>query len=312
MSMIPRTVRATAAALATCVILLAACGDDILAPPDGTACTVGTIAPGDSVESALTSESCAVWSDYNYVATVAESWTLNAKAHTAYVVRVYHLADPDAFDNWNGDVWLYARNAAGDAEWAGGWWGDFGPTNGNSEYHKELIFTTPVDRTVSIRVEADEPADTGFYAITVESCPAPALTPGVVSAGVNVTAGCLTKSMLGSGVDGRAAFWTFEGDTANTTAVNFNLTDGNGHYRGWVTGEGLDYACWSSWCTYADPGTSNATLNAAPTIDLNGDYSATAVVNADSAATVTVQVVHTPITAPRFPFTGPARAGRNR
>ena len=306
-----RTVRATAAALATCVILLAACGDDVLAPPDGTACTAGTIAAGDSIESALTSESCAVWSDYNYEATVAESWTLNAKAHTAYVVRVYHMGDTAAFDNWNGDVWLYARNAAGDTEWSGGWWGDFGPTNGNGEYHKELIFTTPVDRTVSIRVEADEPADTGFYAITVESCPAVALTPGQVSAGVNVTAGCLTKTMW-PGVDGRAAFWTFHGDTLHTSAVNFNLTDGNGYYRSWATGEGLDFAGWSEWSTFTSGSPNNAANGLAPTIYFNGDYTATAVVNADSAATVTVEIVNTPITAPRPPFTGPARAGRHR
>jgi hypothetical protein len=306
-----RTVRAIATALATCVIFLAACGDDILAPPDGTACTAGTISPGDSIESALTSKSCAVWSDYNYEATVAESWTLNAKAHTAYVVRVYHMADTAAFDNWNGDVWLYARNAAGDAQWAGAWWGNFGPTNGNSEYHKELIFTSTKDQVVSLRVEAEAPADTGLYAITVESCPAPALTPGVVSAGVNVTAGCLTKTMV-AGVDGRAAFWTFNGDTLNTSQINFNLTDGNGSYRGWVTGEGLDFACWSEWCSYQSVGPSNGALNASPTLYFNGDYSATAWVNADSAATVTAQVVNTPIVAPRPPFTGPARAGQNR
>ncbi len=299
-----------AAVLSTAVV--AACGDDVLAPPDGTACTVGSLSAGDSVTSALTSKSCAVWSDQNYVATVAESWTLHAKAHTAYVVRVYHVADTAAFDNWNGDVWLYARNAVGDAEWSGGYWDDFGPANGNGGTYRELIFTTPADRTVSLRVEAAEATDTGYYAITVESCPAVALTPGEVSDGVNVTAGCLTKTMIPGGIDGRAAFWTFKGDTLNTTEVNFNLTDGNGYYRAWATGEGLDYACWAEWCSYEAVGPGNAGMGVSPTIYFNGDYSATAVVNADSAATVTVEIENTPLTAPRPPFTGPARAGRNR
>ena len=78
-----------------------------------------------------------MWSDYNYEATVAESWTLNAKAHTAYVVRVYHQADTTGFNNWNGDVWLYGRNAGGDAIWAGGYWGSFGPTNTNGQQHQD-------------------------------------------------------------------------------------------------------------------------------------------------------------------------------
>jgi len=310
--MIPRPIRATAAALATCVILLAACGDDLLAPPDGTACTAGTIAPGDSIESALTGASCAVWSDYNYEATVAESWTLNAKAHTAYVVRVYHRADTAGFDNWNGDVWIYARNDAGDATWMGGWWSNFGPSSPNNEYHQELIFTTPEARTLSIRVEADEPADTGAYIITVESCPAPALVPGTTSAGVNVTAGCLTKTMLGGGVDGRAAFWTFESDTLTAPRVGLTLTDGNGSFRGWSTGEGLDFACWSEYCSWDEFSNTNATDTLTPAIYLNGYFTATAVVHADSNATVTAGLVNNAITAPRPPFAGPARAGRDR
>lgn len=299
-------------ALAISTGVLASCGEDLLAPPDGTACTVGTLTPGDSVESALTSKSCTVWSDYNYTATVAESWTVNAKAHTAYVVRVYHRNDTTGFNHWNGDVWLYGRNSGGDAVWSGGYWGSFGPTNTNGQQHQELIFTTPRDQVVSIRVEANTPADTGHYAITIESCPAIALTPGAVSAGRDLSAGCLTKTMLGGGVDGRAAFWTFEGDTLNDTDVNFNLTDGNGSYRGWASGEGLDFACWSEWCSYASSGPSNAAFGLNPTIYLTGDFSATAVVNADSAATVTVEVQKTPFTGPRPPFTGPARAGQNR
>jgi len=300
----------TAAALSTTILV--ACGEDLLAPPDGTACTVGTIAPGDSLTGNVSGSSCAVFSDYNYVETVAESWTLHAKAHTAYVVRVYHLEDTAAFDNWDGDVWLYGRNAAGDAAWAGGWWGSFGAVNANNGQHRELIFTSAKDQVVSIRVEASEIADTGHYAIQVESCPAMALADGEETDSVSVELSCTTKTMWGSGVDAHVAFWTFQADTLSAPELTFTRTSGEAFFKGWITGEGLDFGCWGSECTWEEYGPGAGPWIRSPSIYLSGEQSAAVVVHADSVATAKVELVNNPVTAPRPPFTGPARAGRNR
>ena len=51
-----RVACAIAGILATAAVV--ACSDDILAPPDGSACTVGTVAPGDSIDGQLTLSSC--------------------------------------------------------------------------------------------------------------------------------------------------------------------------------------------------------------------------------------------------------------
>jgi hypothetical protein len=304
------------AALLTTAALTACGGDDVLAPPDGTACTVGTVAPGDSLNGQIKASSCSVWSDYNNDQTLAESWTLHAKAHTGYVVRVYHREDDSTFDNWQGDVWLYARNAAGDAEFATGWWNGFGSTNGNGGENEELLFAADKDRTVSIRVEANSPSDTGAYTIVVESCAAPAVTIQAVSAAVQVENSCEMLS-ANSGTGGHVAFWTFPNDTLFGASVTFTRTAGTSGFIPYVTGEGLDFGCYSNFCTdvtvvdTAGP----ATLN--PSLDLTGYYTAWATVKSDSSATLTVALANPPLTAPRPlfarpSFTRPALAGRTR
>jgi hypothetical protein len=304
-----RTATAVAGFLAVAVI--GACSDDILAPPDGTACTVGSIAPGDSVDGQLTASSCSVFSDYNEEWTRAASWTLNARAHTGYVVRVYHREDANAVDNWDGDVFLYARNAAGDAEWAGGWWDDFGAVNTNGGYNIEMIYATAKDQTVSIRVEAATEADTGAYTIVVESCAAPALADSVTSAAVAVDSACKMLSTYG-GAGGHVAFWTFAGDSLNTHHLTFTRASGTGAFRPYISGPDNDVACWSDDCTWSNPGATVGPTTLTPTIYMTGVHHAFAMVGADSTATMTLRLENTPVTAPRPPFTGPARAGRNR
>src|ERR1041385_1111139 len=148
--------------LATTV--LAGCGgSDVLGPPDAPACTVGTIAAGDSVSGNVSASSCMLWSDYNYGVTRAASWTLHAEKNTAYIVRLRHQEDAHAFDNWSGDLVLYGRNAHGDPEFETGWWNSFGAVNGNGGENEEMMLATDRDQTWSIRVEAASPADTGAH-----------------------------------------------------------------------------------------------------------------------------------------------------
>ena len=309
--MMPSRFRAAwfGAALLSSAVLAACGGNDVLAPPDGTACTVGTVAPGDSLDGGLGASSCSVWSDQNSVQTTAASWTLHAKAHTAYVVRVYHRADTAAFDNWLGDVWLYARNAAGDAEWAGGEIGSFGSPNTNGGYSRELVFASAKAQTVSIRIEASSPADTGLYTIVVESCGAPALANAVTSAPMAVEGSC---AMLIDNVSGHTAFWTFTGDTLNGNSVTFTRTSGSGLFASVVSGEGLDFDCYSSQCTYDAVGDSIGPVTIYPTLNLPGTFTAWAVVPVGDSATITAALATGPFAAPRPPSTGPARAGRHR
>lgn len=302
--------RLGAALLATAV--LAACsGNDVLAPPDGTACTVGSVAPGDSVSGQIDAKSCSVWSDYNYDRTIAESWTLNAKAHTGYVVRVYHRADTAAFDNWKGDVWLYARNAQGDAQFSTGWWNSFGTNNGNGGENEELLFTSVTDQTVSIRVEASTPADSGAYTIVVESCAAPAITNQAVSAPVAVDSACEMLSANG-GSGGHVAFWTFPNDTLFGTQVTFTRTAGSGGFIPNVNGEGLDFGCYGDYCTGTNSADTAGPITISPTLYLQGTYTAWATVKADSSATLTVALANPALPAPRPPYTRPALAGGHR
>lgn len=311
--MTPRSMRlAAVTALALSMGVLASCSDEFLAPPDGTACTVGTISPGDSVTGAVTGASCEVVSDYyDGGQTLAESWTLNAKAHTAYIVTLFHVADTAGFDNWKGDLFLYGRNAAGDAEWSTGVWNNFGATNLNGGANQEMVFVSSKDQVVSLRIESSSPADTGHYSLQVESCAAPVLKDSVTSAAVDVAEGCHSRVLIG-GMQSRAAFWTFKGDTLTDPAVTFTRTAGDANFRSWVSGPELDVPCWTDYCSYMSVGASAGPVELSPTIYLNGTFAAFVAIPADSTATVTAGLVNTPLTAPRPPFTGPARAGRGR
>lgn len=291
---------------------LAACSDGQLAPPDGVSCTVGSLTPGDSVTRTLGASACSVWSDYNFTQTVAQSWTIQAEAGRAYVVSLYHLQDTAGSDHIRADLWLYARNAGGDAELATGYWTSFGANNTNNGKNEDLIFTSTRPQTVSIRVEAVVPSDTGAYAIQVVSCPAPMVADTTTSDPVAVESSCATHNGLGDGLPTRMAFWTFRSDTAHAPEVTFTRTAGTAAFRAYVTGEGSDFGCWGEECTSASSGASAGPSTLFPTIYLNGGFSGSAVIHADSAATITMGLFNDPITAPRPPFTGPARADRDR
>lgn len=306
---------ALAGAALCAVTLVASCGgDDVLGPPDAAACTVGTIAAGDSVSGNVSGSSCLLWSDYNYVETRAESWTLHAKKNTAYIVRLRHQSQDTVggFDNWSGDLALYGRNAQGDPEFETGWWDSFGVGNGNSGVNEEMMLATDRDQTWSIRVESASKADTGAYSLTVESCPLHPLTTAAPVTGVNVTAtGCYSLTFQAAAT--RIAFFSYPGDSLTNNTVTSTRTAGAAYQHGEITGPDNDVSSWTS--------SSYRTNFSGDTTQTSGIYHPAATgrqtlwvgVNADSAATVSVSMTSAPIPAPR-PFSStprPARRGAN-
>lgn len=295
------------AVVLSAALLAAACsGDTIFGPPDGAACTRGTIAPGDSVSGELTATSCQTFSDMNYENIWFESWTLEAQAHTAYVVRVNHVPNADSVDNWSGDLYAYQRNAKGDVEWATGWWGNFGTSNGNGGENEELYLATTTAHTISLRVQVSDTADVGAYTLTVESCPDRALTAGDSLTGVDLAAtGCLSLG-YGGPRPVRFGFFSFPADSLHTYQLTGTRTAGNGTLFAHLSGPDLDIGCYISDCTwsYYFEGDSSFTLNTASdmydAIYYPGTETLMVGVDADSSATVTTGLTSAAITAPPF------------
>lgn len=288
----------SSAALLSLAFVAACSGNDVLGPPDGTACTVGSIAPGDSVKGEVTGSSCVMWSDMNYENVWAQSWTLQAKKNTAYVVRLRHVQNAAAADNWKGDLYSYARNAQGDAVWATGWWGSFGSNNGNGGRNEEMFLATDADRAISIRVQVSALADTGAYTLSVESCTLHPIPDGVDLTGIDVTTGC---SVLGYATPAlRMSFFSFLADTLHTYHAIATSTAGTGTLYGKVAGTDLDVGCYTESCTWsgAVAGVTNFDLDLSSDISVPGRQTLLVGVNADSTATVTVSTTSTPKPAP--------------
>lgn len=293
--------------LATAV--LAGCGgSDVLGPPDAPACTVGTIAAGDSVSGNVSASSCMLWSDYNYGVTRAASWTLHAEKNTAYIVRLRHQEDAHAYDDWKGDLVLYGRNAHGDPEFETGWWESFGGSNVNGGQNEEMMLATDRDQTWSIRVESASPADTGAYTLSVEKCPLHPITTADGATGVDLTTGC--HSLTFQAAPTRIAFFSYAGDTVSTFNVTSTRTAGAAFQYGQITGPDNDVSNWTDF-SYSQ------SIPAADTSMSSGDYTPNGDgrqtfwvgVNADSAATISVALTSAPLPAPR-PFHSTARLSR--
>lgn len=299
----PRSRAARLAPTLLAVAALAGCaGSDVLAPPDGSACTRGAVAPGDSVSGAITGASCVMFSDRNNEWVRAESWTLNARRNTAYTVRLRHVATATAPDSWKGDLFAYARNPQGDPVFGTGWWDTFGAANGNGGNNEELFLATDADRTISLRVQVSALADTGAYTLSVESCPLHPIPDGSGLDGIDVTTGCTSLSYAAAPL--RVSFFSFTADTFHTYHALASRTAGNGTISGKVTGPDLDVGCWTGTCTWS-PDTAGVTdfdLDLTGVIYTPGRQTLLVGVSADSTATVSVGLTAAAIPAP------PARA----
>lgn len=282
-------VRAAAVTAATCITLLAACGgDDVLGPPDGAKCTAGSVSPGDSIKSEITASSCEFWNDYDYEVNWGESWTLNAKANTAYIVRVRHVENDSAVDGIGARLRAYARNDQGDPIFATGTWYNFGPTNVNGFQHTEMFLATDVNRQFSIRIMVSDTAYAGAYTLSVESCPVRRMDGGESFTGVDVSAGCHSESYLNNGRDYRLAFFSYPGHPDSVFTTEGILTDGNGTLYPQASGPDLDIGCYTDDCLWFHPSNGVTSFSYAPTVNIEGRMTLYVGVDADSAATINV------------------------
>src|SRR5689334_20941720 len=92
------------AALVPTLLLALACSSDLLAAPDGVECTRGSIGTGAPKYGEITDQSCLIWSDWNYTDNRSESWTLDAKANSAYVVRLVAIDEGGDSTTFDGDL----------------------------------------------------------------------------------------------------------------------------------------------------------------------------------------------------------------
>lgn len=267
---------------ATSVLGAAACaGDEILAPIDGTRCTTGTLREDRPVEGAVTSKSCVLWSHWEYEFVPTESWTLNMKANTAYIIRLSPTEITPGVVPWRGNLTVYTRNAYGDVGLESESNYAFGP-NGRG---REIAITTDVARSVSIRAESWSIADTGAYSVEVVSCPLHRLTLDSLQTGLSSTGGCLAKGMHGTGASSRVTFATFDAPQPGRFDVTFARTAGAGSLRGTLAGPGLDFANTLSQGYRAQSGTVTTTYTYSPSFELPGRYTLAVSVHADSGAT---------------------------
>lgn len=294
------------AAVALSATALASCGgDDVLGPPDGAACTAGSIAAGDSVTGAVTSKSCEVFDIETYNLTSAESWTLHMAKNTAYVVRLRHQALGAVPDNWEGDLQVYGRNAQGDINFLTGWWDSFGTTNPNGGQNEELYLVSPTDRTVSLRVSATSKADTGAYSLVVRSCPLVALTAPADTTTIDLSLGC--ESLAMDALPTRLSFWTFSADSSVQDTTKIDRTAGTGTFLSRVASPAFDVNNWTDDHTSDNIGfATTATLTLTPNVP--GPVAGWLAVRSDSAATVSLSIGATaPAAAPAL---APAPSGR--
>lgn len=298
--MMPLPLRAawSSAALLSLGLVAACSGNDVLAPPDGTACTVGSVAPGDSVNGVIRGTSCQVFDPDNYVVTFADAWTLNTHAGTAYLVRVHHRPDTAAVDHWNGAVYAFGRNSHGDASLVAGWYDTFGTANPNNGYDVEMMLTADVDRTLSIRVTSTSFADTGAYSLAVTACPMTPIGDTLAHTGVTVGTDCEAQSFDAQPVE--LKFFSMPSDSIIPDTVFATQTGGTGTLFTYLSGTGMDLDCWNSDCdSYYGGFGANPTLSIAPS--LPGRIHFVAGVRRDSTVTLSFTAHATPPAVPPAP-----------
>ena len=271
-------------ALAAAMLLALSCsGDDILGSPDGKSCTVGSLKAGDLKDGAVDVDDCLLFDDQQDVPNLAESWSLSAKASTAYIVRLVPTG-VGAANTWDGGLYLYARNDAGDAYFASGDNGDYGTTNVNGGRSKEMVFTVTQDRTVSIRVQSYSEIEVGTYTIELLTCPVVSVATGTTSAPVVFDGEC-TMMTGGALIETPVAFFNFEAPEGTSAILTATRTAGTSEMRIRAGGPDLDFNCWGGDCSYAASTQGAGPLTLTPTIYTSGIF--TAILFQQTAGTLT-------------------------
>ena len=281
-------------------VVLAGCGGDGFGPADGPRCTVGTIAPGDSVSGAVTASSCEAFDPDSRQITYAQSWTMLAQRNTAYIVRLREGKGLDSLGHLYGSLEAFAVNHQGDPSLVTGWWRSYGAPNPNGGQDVEMFLTPDEDRTVSLRVFSYTKADTGAYSLVVERCPITLFDASAASHdGIDLRHGCHAESIdfANPGSPVKLSFFSFPTAADVADSVIIDRTGGLGSVWSYVGGPGIDVACWGGECTSAgDAFGTSARYRVAPS--LPGRMTVLAGVRGDSAATISLRIRTTPPPAP--------------
>lgn len=287
--------RPTASAVLVLSLGLAACGgDDVLGTPDVAACTAGTLTEGSIKSGAITAESCELWEDYEFEFLRAESWTVNTKANTAYIVRVVPTG-AGAANTFAGFPSLYRRNAAGDLAYATGYWSSYGPVNANGGQSMEMIFSSPRATTVSVRVSATQP---GPYDIELVACPITPIDVGAPPSTQEFTADdCVSRSWGGLLPEPTPLrFWSFRADSGVSHTVTVARTAGAASFYGLWTGPDMDFGCYTGSCISTGSGIGGSSYNLVRTPLVDATYTI-AIAKWDAGAlTASARVITTPVT----------------
>lgn len=288
--------RATLATVALAALAVG-CGDDtVLGAPDVAACTAGTLSAGDTKSGAIDASSCRMWHDYYYGRYLSESWTIHAKANTAYIARLIPKADAEGVNTFNGELAVFGRNGAGDAGFATGYWGSFGTPNTSGGYSVELIFTTTEATTVSLRAFAWADVYTGSYDIELIACPVQKIAVGAPATAQEFDAeGC---GLLSDGLQSPAAtpvrFWSFDGNAGTSYTTTFTRVAGTSVFRGRQRGPNLDFGCYTGSCIANSTGTGIGPSTIVRTPLVTGSYTVAVLQQTAGTLTASVGVARTP------------------
>lgn len=283
----PASVRIALLTLLLALAPLACDGDTVLSAPDGLACTRGGVAPGDTVSGEVTAESCVLYSSYFNWEARAESWTLHAKANTAYVVRVRPAAGDADFA---AELVAYARSAQGDAMYATSGAFVIGP----AARGREMLLVTDRDRTMSLRVEVPGYYDSfGRYELEVESCPVVMMKGGDAEeerTGIDVRDGCLSLG-YDARHESRVRFVTFPADRHADVQISAERTAGNGPLLLRLLGPDLDIAQTTDGSIWYNAPLDQIAYSFEPTIPRAGRYTMTVGIHRDSTAIVRAELL---------------------
>ncbi len=268
--------------------LVAACSDSGgLAPPDGSRCTAGSLAVGDTVRGEVTAESCLMWMDYDFEERHAESWTLRTAKDKVYIVRMVPVAAPGGANTLDGVIYLYGRNASGDPVFLTSRSAAYGAPNVSGGLHQEMIVPSRQPMTLSVRVASNDFGDAGSYTLSVMECPLLTVNVGTTSAAVAIDGSCSTYA-FGTLDPSPAAFFSFDGEAGATFNVTGTRTAGTSNFGVSLRGPGVDFGCWLPDCNadFAGPGAGPLLINAFTRYDL--DY--TVAVYQDNPGTLSASV----------------------
>jgi len=231
---LPRKRTAAGLAALALLTLTAACeGDTALGPIDGARCVAGQLRADAAPSGRLDAASCQLWSSYMYNVVPTATWTLEADANTAHIVRLIPTDTGAGATPLRASLVAYARDGRNEVQLLGGDAFSFGTAQRN----REIALTATEPTTFALRVEAWSPTDSGNYRLELSSCPLRRLPLDSTVTGIGSNTGCTARGMHG-GARSRVSFLTFDVDELGEYAVGFRRSAGTGSVTGRLAGYG--------------------------------------------------------------------------